>query len=219
MILLLFGAPGSGKGTQSELLVSKNKFFQISTGDLLRNSIQNNSELGKSAKAFMDKGLLVTDDLVISLVEEVLSTQLNRGISSFIFDGFPRTINQAESLNELLFKFKLKVDAVVFINVDRVKLVERLAGRRVCGSCGSIFHKIYSPSKLDDKCEKCSSALVIRSDDHEEIILSRLETFEKVSSQLKSFYSGFGVITEVNGDQSVEAVYTSIVSKVCITEC
>ena len=219
MILLLFGAPGSGKGTQSELLVSKNNFFQISTGDLLRNSIRNLTNLGKTAKTFMDQGLLVPDELVIGLVEEVLSKQLSCGVSSFIFDGFPRTLNQAKSLNDLLFKFNLKIDSVVFIDVDRLKLVERLTGRRVCGSCGSIFHKINSPSMLDDKCDKCGSALVIRSDDKEVIILSRFEAFEKVSDLLKNFYSGFGVITEVNGDQPVETVYTSIVSKVCIMKC
>lgn len=218
MILLLFGAPGSGKGTQSALLVEKAGFFQISTGDLLRAAIREGTSLGRDAKAFMDKGQLVPDSVVIGLVDEVLQARLEEGKKSFIFDGFPRTVAQAHSLSETLKKYDLKADSAVFINVDRSGLVARLTGRRVCSTCGSVFHIVNNPSKSDGLCDKCGGQLTQRSDDREEVILSRLDTYEAVADALKNFYGGFGVVKEVNGDQSVDAVYRSIVSNAKIVE-
>ncbi len=212
MILLLFGAPGSGKGTQSAQLVEKHGFFQISTGDILRTAIREGSKLGMDAKSFMDKGQLVPDAVVIGMVDEVLSANLKLGKKSFIFDGFPRTVAQAESLSEMLKGHGLKADAVVFINVDKLGLVKRLTGRRVCSTCGSVYHVESNPSKVSGVCDKCGGQLILRSDDKEEVILSRLETYQSVADLLKKFYSGFGIVKEVNGDQSVESVYKSIVS-------
>ncbi len=219
MILLIFGAPGSGKGTQSAKLVDKAGFFQISTGDLLRAAIREGTTLGKNAKAFMDKGELVPDSVVIGLVDEVLAQQLKNGKKSFIFDGFPRTVAQAHSLSETLNKFGLKADSAVFINVDRRSLVARLTGRRVCSSCGAVYHIVNSPTKSEGVCDKCAGPLILRSDDREEVILSRLDTYEAVADALKKYYGSLGVTKEVNGDQTVEAVYRSIVSNANIVEC
>lgn len=218
MILLLFGAPGSGKGTQSTLLVEKAGFFQISTGDLLRSAIREGTTLGRDAKAFMDKGELVPDAVVIGLVDEVLAARLKEGKKSFIFDGFPRTVAQAHSLSETLKKYDLKADSAVFINVDRRGLVARLTGRRVCSSCGAVYHISNNPSKTEGLCDKCGGQLILRSDDREDVILSRLDTYEAVADLLKKYYGSFGVVKEVNGDQSVEAVYRSIVSSAKIVE-
>jgi adenylate kinase len=218
LILLLFGAPGSGKGTQSALLVEKAGFFQISTGDLLRAAIREGTALGRDAKSFMDKGELVPDSVVIGLVDEVLSTQLKGGKVSFIFDGFPRTVKQAHSLSETLKKYNLKADSAVFINVDKRGLVARLTGRRVCPTCAAVYHVANSPSKVEGICDKCGGQLIQRSDDREDVILSRLDTYEAVANSLKEFYGSFGVTKEVNGDQSVEAVYKSIVSSANIAE-
>jgi len=212
LILLLFGAPGSGKGTQSSILVEKNNFFQISTGDLLRAAIKEGTKLGRDAKAFMDKGELVPDSVVIGLVDEVLIDNLKKGKKSFIFDGFPRTVPQAQSLKEILGKHGLKADSVVFINVDSKGLIKRLTGRRVCQSCSTVYHIENSPSKISGVCDKCGGQLVLRTDDREEVILSRLNTYQAVADMLRKFYSVDGIVKEVNGDQSVETVYKSIVS-------
>lgn len=218
MILLLFGAPGSGKGTQSAKLVERAGFFQISTGDLLRSSIRESTKLGIEAKGFMDRGELVPDSLVIGLVEEVLKKQLGLGVGSFIFDGFPRTLAQAESLSAMLGRFGLKADCAVFINVDRSGLVARLTGRRVCPSCAAVYHIVTSPSRTEGVCDKCGTTLSHRSDDKEEVILSRLDVYESVAGTLKGYYRSLGVVKEVNGDQSVETVYRSIVSSAKIIE-
>lgn len=218
MILLLFGAPGSGKGTQSSLLVSRAGFFQISTGDLLRAAVKEQTPLGVEAKNFLDQGQLVPDQVVIGLVDEVIGKQRALGIESFIFDGFPRTLPQAESLTSILTKYNLKADSAVFINVDQQGLVSRLTGRRVCSTCAAVYHITNNPSKDVGKCDKCGGSLIIRSDDQESVIVSRLKTYEASANQLKNYYGQLGVQKEVNGDQAVEAVYRSIVSSANIIE-
>lgn len=218
MILLLFGAPGSGKGTQSSLLVNRAGFFQISTGDLLRAAVKAGTPLGLEAKSFLDEGKLVPDQVVIGLVDEVLGKQLAQGTNSFIFDGFPRTVTQAESLSSILLKYNLKADSAVFINVDKQGLVSRLTGRRVCSTCAAVYHITNHPSKEIGKCDKCGGTLITRSDDQEAVIVSRLETYEASANLLKNYYGHLGVQLEVNGDQNVEAVYKSIVSSANISE-
>lgn len=218
MILLLFGAPGSGKGTQSSLLVDRLGFFQISTGDLLRSAIREGTSLGRDAKDFMDKGELVPDSIVIGLVDEVLTSQIKADKRSFIFDGFPRTLAQAKSLSGILNKHGLEDKAAVFINVDRSGLVARLTGRRVCSGCGSVFHVQNKPSRVEGICDKCGGQLITRSDDREEVIVSRLDTYESVANLLKEYYSKDCAVVDVDGDQAVESVYEGIVSKVNILE-
>ncbi len=212
MILLLFGAPGSGKGTQSALLVEKKGFFQISTGDLLRSAIRDGTKLGNDAKLYLDQGKLVPDSVVIGLVDDILEKALSKGHKLFIFDGFPRTGAQAQSLKEILKKHELYAEAAVFINVDNEVLVKRLTGRRICQVCGSVYHIENNPSKKSGICDKCGGQLILRSDDKEEVVLSRLETYQVTAGLLRNFYNSDGIVKEVNGDQSVEVVYENIVS-------
>lgn len=218
MILLLFGAPGSGKGTQSGLLVSRDGFVQISTGDLLRSAVTAGTSLGKDAKGFMDRGDLVPDRVVIGLVQELVREKIAHGFNRFIFDGFPRTLAQAHSLNEILNNLALQVDHAIFIDVDRAGLVKRLTGRRVCSSCSAVYHIENKPSAVVGLCDICGSNLVIRSDDREDVISSRLENYDATAHALKNYYGSFGKLVEVNGDKCVEEVYKSIVSSTGIVK-
>lgn len=206
MNLILFGAPGAGKGTQSELLIKRDTMAQISTGDLFRAAIKNQTELGKKAQTFMDKGELVPDSIVIGMVEEVLS----KGNSSFILDGFPRTVPQAEALDELLKKLHLKVDKAIFLEVPNKILMGRLTGRRVCKSCGTVYHIESKPSKSEGVCDKCGGAVVQRNDDKEEVIGNRLKAYEEFTMPLKNYYKKTGQYAEVDGNRDTEEVYKSI---------
>jgi len=204
--LILFGAPGAGKGTQSELLIKRDTMTQISTGDLFRAAIKNQTELGKKAQAFMDKGELVPDSIVIGMVEEVLS----KGNSSFILDGFPRTVPQAEALDQLLQKLHLKVDKAIFLEVPNRILMGRLTGRRVCKTCATVYHIESKPSKVEGVCDKCGGAVVQRNDDKEEVIGNRLKAYEEFTMPLKNYYKKTGQYAEVDGNRDTEEVYKSI---------
>lgn len=206
MNLILFGAPGAGKGTQSELLIKRDTMTQISTGDLFRAAIKNQTELGKKAQAFMDKGELVPDSIVIGMVEEVLS----KGNSSFILDGFPRTVPQAEALDQLLQKLHLKVDKAIFLEVPNRILMGRLTGRRVCKTCATVYHIESKPSKVEGVCDKCGGAVVQRNDDKEEVIGNRLKAYEEFTMPLKNYYKKTGQYAEVDGNRDTEEVYKSI---------
>lgn len=213
MILLLFGPPGSGKGTQSAKLVERQGFCQISTGDLLRSSIREGTTLGIKAKSYMDNGDLVPDEVVIGMVDGVLRQKLHAGISKFIFDGFPRTVEQARRLDGLLEQSGLKADEAVFIEISRSELVKRLTGRRVCSSCGAVYHVTTSPSKTDGICDKCGGNLIQRSDDQESVIKSRLDIYDSAALVLRRYYEGQGVARVIDGNSSVEDVYQRIISK------
>lgn len=206
MNLILFGAPGSGKGTQSQLICDRLSMFQISTGDLFRNAIKNGTELGQKAKAFLDKGQLVPDSITLGLVQSVLE-----GLKTdFILDGFPRNIEQAVALDALLTKLGLKLDKVLSLEVKDEKLTERLVGRRVCKNCGSVFHISHYPSKKEGVCDKCGGALYQRSDDKAEVIADRLQVYKKQTEPLKAFYMKRGILSEVNGEQEVEQIFAQI---------
>lgn len=176
MNIVLFGPPGAGKGTQSALLVEHLKMVQISTGDLFRAAIKNQTDLGKKAKEFMDKGQLVPDAIVIDMVAEALDK--NSG-SSFILDGFPRTVVQARALLEMLDRKSLKVGKAVFLEVPSDELLARLTSRRVCKDCGATFNLIGMPSKKAGICDNCGGQLIQRDDDKEEVIKTRLKTYEE----------------------------------------
>lgn len=206
MNLILFGAPGAGKGTQSELLIKRENMSQISTGDLFRAAIKNQTELGKKAQAFMDKGELVPDSIVIGMVEEVLT----KGNSSFILDGFPRTVPQAEALDELLKKLHIKVDKAIFLEVPNKILMGRLTGRRVCKTCGTVYHIESKPTAKEGLCDKCGGAVVQRNDDKEEVIGNRLKAYEEFTMPLKNYYKKTGQYAEVDGNRDTEEVYKSI---------
>lgn len=206
MSLILFGAPGAGKGTQSELLIKRLGMTQISTGDLFRAAIKGQTDLGKKAQEYMDKGQLVPDSIVIGMVEEVLQ----KGVKEIILDGFPRTVAQAQALDELLVKMNLSIGKAIFLEVPMKILMDRLTGRRVCKNCGSVYHIVSKPTKMEGKCDSCGAEVIQRNDDKAEVIETRLKTYEEFTSPLKEFYKKAGKFTAVDGNRGTEEVYTEI---------
>lgn len=206
MNIILFGAPGAGKGTQSGLLVGKLGMTQISTGDLFRAAIKNKTELGTQAQGYMDKGQLVPDSIVIGMVEEVLKS----GVKSFILDGFPRTVPQAEALDELLARLNLSVSKAIFLEVPKEELLGRLTGRRVCKNCGAVFHIQNKPSKVEGICDVCGGQLVQRNDDKTEVIEARLKNYDEYTSPLKDYYMKSHKYVELNGNRNTESVFSDL---------
>lgn len=207
MNIVLFGPPGAGKGTQSALLVERLNMRHISTGDLFREAMARQTELGQKAKAFVDSGQLVPDEVVIGMVEEVVE-RLNG--QSFILDGFPRTVPQAESLKKLLAKHRMPVGKVVFLEVPRADLLKRLAGRRVCTKCGAVYHVISKPPRRESVCDACGGEVVQRKDDKEDVIRTRLEAYDKSTSPVKDYYRKAGQLVEVEGTGEAETVFSRI---------
>ena len=207
MNLILFGPPGAGKGTQSELLIKRLGMKQISTGDLFRAAIKNNTKLGQEAKTYLDSGRLVPDSVTIGLVREELG-KLNG--KPFVLDGFPRNVVQAEALNDLLNELELKVDRTVFLEVPLNSLLRRLTGRRVCKSCGAVYHVDTKPTKQAGVCDACGGSVVQRPDDQEDVIRTRLDAYETSTKPLRDFYRAKGPYTEVDGTGSSEEVFTRI---------
>lgn len=206
MNVILFGAPGAGKGTQSEILIDRNGMAQISTGDLFRAAIKGQTELGKKAQEFMDKGQLVPDNIVIGMVEEVLK----KGVKNFILDGFPRTVAQAQALDELLKKMNLSIGKAIFLEVPMKILMDRLTGRRVCKNCGTVYHIVSKPTKTEGKCDACGGEVIQRNDDKAEVIETRLKTYQEFTSPLKEFYKKEDKYIEVDGNRDAEEVYKEI---------
>lgn len=210
MNLILFGPPGAGKGTQSALLVERLKMRQISTGDLFREAMNKQTALGKRAKEFVDAGKLVPDEIVIGMVDEVLE-KLNG--QSFILDGFPRTVPQAEALAALLLRRSLSIGRVVFLEVPRVELLSRLSGRRVCTKCGAVYHVESKPAKIQGVCDVCGGEVVQRKDDRESVIRIRLEEYDQSTAPVKDFYKKAGRSVEIDGTGDTEAVFSRIRSQ------
>lgn len=210
MRLLLLGAPGVGKGTQSKLLVEKFKIPQISTGDMLREAIKANSSLGIKAKSFMDKGSLVPDDVIIDLAaERIRASDCTNG---FILDGFPRTIAQAEALDRLLAEKHIGLDHVIEITVSQTNLVERLSNRVICRNCGSVYNKLTNPPKVSNVCDKCGGEVYQRSDDTRDAIVQRLKVYENETAPLRDYYRNKKQLTHVNGEQPVTQVYQNVLT-------
>lgn len=208
MNILLFGPPGAGKGTQSSFLVEDLGMKQISTGDMLRAAIKNKTKLGLEAKALIDKGELVPDNVVIGMVDEEFKSL---GGKNFILDGFPRTIPQAKALDELLDRSGIKLEKAIFLVVSNETLVKRLSGRRICRSCGAVYHVESKPLKNGKTCDVCGSSDVYqREDDKAEAIRNRLEVYDKNTAPLKDFYQKQGRLTEVDGLGEVAEVYKRI---------
>ena len=208
MNLLIFGAPGSGKGTQSALLVDKKGYKQISSGDLFRNAIKAQTPLGLEAKTYMDKGNLVPDGLTINLIKEVLSENQDK---KFILDGFPRTIKQAEALNDLLKGLGRSLGVALFLEVPQENLKSRLIGRRVCKNCGATYHVDSFPTKVAGKCNNCGGEVVQRPDDMEDVIAKRLDVYEVNTAPLKDFYKRMGLFKSIDGLGSQEEIYKRII--------
>lgn len=207
MNIIFIGAPGSGKGTQSREFIEKHGFIQLSTGDLLRSAISAGTALGQEAKAFMDAGRLVPDDVMVNIVKGFL--QDNQG-KSVIFDGFPRTVNQAKSLQEMLAQQELAIDKVFYFKINPQILIKRLTGRRVCTKCGEIYHIETKPSKKEFTCDVCGGSVVHRSDDKEDVIVERLAQFENNTGPTIEHYRSTGLLVEIDGSQSPELVFKQI---------
>jgi adenylate kinase len=209
MRLVLLGAPGSGKGTQAQKLRDGTGIPQVSSGDLLREAVATGTELGKRAKAAMDAGELVSDEIVLGLIRERLGRP--DAAKGFILDGYPRNVAQADALDQLLADLGQPVDSVVLMDVAAQALVQRLTGRRSCPKCGKVFNIHSSPSKLGDRCDnhpgEDAPQLVQRADDREDVIENRLKVYASQTRPLVEFYQERGLLRVVNADQAVERVY------------
>lgn len=208
MRVVFLGAPGVGKGTQAEQIAALFKVVKISTGDLLREAVRNQTDLGREAKNFMDQGRLVPDSVVIGLVEKKLEG--STCAQGFVLDGFPRTIHQAVELGKVLAVKHLGLDRVVNFQVSREDVIKRLSGRRSCPKCQATFHVDFAPSKAGTACERCGETLVQRSDDRQEAIEIRLKVYEEQTAPLIQYYENLHVLSELDASGSVNEVFEKL---------
>ena len=212
MRLIMLGAPGAGKGTQAAKVAESLHIPHISTGDIFRANIKNGTELGKKAKAFMDAGKLVPDELTCDLVADRLAqSDCSEG---FILDRFPRTIPQAEALEEVLKKLGTKIDYAVNIDVPDEAIVSRMSGRRACVGCGATYHIVYNPPKTENVCDVCGQTLILRDDDKPETVQTRLKVYHDQTQPLIDFYSGKGALVTVDGTMGLEDVFKAILKAI-----
>lgn len=207
--LVLLGPPGAGKGTQASAIVEKYSIPHISTGDIFRANIKEGTELGKKVESYMNKGLLVPDDLVVSIVKDRLTKEDCK--DGFLLDGFPRTVNQAEALDRELKDMSLKLDKVINIEVEKDILIGRAIGRRICKSCGATYHVEFSPPKQKGICDKCGGELYQRDDDKVETVEKRIAVYTEQTKPLIDYYNDKGLLLDVDGAKSIEEVFQDIV--------
>jgi adenylate kinase len=208
MNLILLGPPGAGKGTQAKFIAEKYKIPHISTGDMFRETAQSGSELGKKLQSFMSAGKLVTDEIVVEVVNARLSKPDTA--KGFLLDGFPRTVFQAQELDKILAQKKQKIDTVLSITLADDEIVNRLSSRRVCVSCGASYNTITQPTKKEGICDKCSGKVILRSDDNPETIRQRLKVYKEQTSPLIEYYSKNGTLKSAEGSGPVEEVFKSL---------
>ncbi|BFU96027.1 MAG: Adenylate kinase [Nitrospira sp.] len=208
MRVVFLGAPGVGKGTQADRIAAASKSVKISTGDLLREAVRNQTTLGREAKGYMDQGKLVPDSVVIGLVREKLAGF--SGTDGFILDGFPRTVVQAEELDRVLVSGNTPLDRVVNFQVSREDVIRRLSGRRSCPKCQATFHVDFAPSKKGSVCDRCGETLVQRSDDRPEAIETRLKVYEEQTAPLIRYYRERQLLSELDGSGTVDTVFEGL---------
>ncbi len=207
MNLVLFGAPGSGKGTQAERLKERFSLRHISTGDLLREAVANGTELGRKVESLLASGELVGDEIVLELIKEaVAAAEADGAFNGWMLDGFPRTIRQAEALDRLLGQENGTIDGVVVLDVDRDAIIERLSARRVCVDCKAVFSTTFNPPSTEGQCDKCGGRLVQRKDDQPETIANRLDVYEEQTRPILGYYDGRLSVHHVDGNQAVDDV-------------
>lgn len=210
MKIIMLGAPGAGKGTQAKMLAEKYGIPHISTGDIFRANIKNGTELGAKAKEYMDKGLLVPDELVVDLImDRFKADDCSKG---YILDGFPRTIPQAEALDKALQAAGESIDYAINVEVPDENIVNRMSGRRACVGCGATYHIKYNPTKVEGKCDACGADLILRDDDKPETVLNRLKVYHDQTQPLIDYYNKKNVLKEVDGTVDMKDVFDSIVS-------
>jgi adenylate kinase len=212
LYVILFGAPGAGKGTQAAILAEKTGLVHITTGELFREAIRQETELGKQAKPYYDRGQLVPDQLTIAMLLERLSQgDCARGC---LLDGFPRTLEQATALDEALAQEGKEIDKVLYIQVPQNELVSRLAGRWNCRQCGSVYHERFQPPRRAGRCDQCGGELYQREDDRPETVRRRLEVYFQQTAPLIDYYRAKGKLVEIGGDKSVEGVAEDLLAVV-----
>ena len=210
MHILLMGPPGAGKGTQAANLVKKFDIPHISTGDMFRAAVKEGTELGKQAKACMDAGKLVPDEVTIGIVRERLAkADCQKG---FILDGFPRTVEQADALDTILKELQLTLNGVIDITVPAESLIERAVGRRICKKCGATYHISFKPTKAEGVCDECGGETYQRADDSEATMKNRMEVYAAQTKPLIAYYQQAGVYCEINGSQSMDKVFADVVA-------
>ncbi|MHC5247571.1 adenylate kinase [Enterococcus sp. LJL120] len=209
MNLILMGLPGAGKGTQAEKIIDAYGIPQISTGDMFRAAIKNETTLGLQAKAFMDKGDLVPDEVTNGIVKERLAEDDTK--NGFLLDGFPRTIDQAKALDQMLKDLNKKIDGVIEIHVAEDILVERLAGRYICRNCGATYHKIFNPTKVEDTCDRCGGhEFFQREDDKPETVKNRLAVNIESSAPILAYYQELGLLQTIDGNRPIDDVFADV---------
>ena len=209
MKIIMLGAPGAGQGTQAKMIADKYQIPHISTGDIFRANIKNGTELGKEAKKYMDAGQLVPDELTVKLLlDRVANEDCKNG---YVLDGFPRTIPQAEVLENALTKLGEKVDYAIDVDVPDENIIRRMSGRRACVACGATYHIVYNPTKEEGICDRCGAALILRDDDKPETVIKRLDVYHAQTQPLIDFYSSRNVLRSVDGTQDLMKVFEDIV--------
>lgn len=209
MKLVLLGPPGAGKGTQAAGIVERYNIPHISTGDIFRKNLKEGTELGLKAKGYMDSGALVPDSLVVEIVVDRLSQ--SDTAEGYLLDGFPRTVAQAEALDEYLYGIGEKLDHVINIKVDPEILVGRAVGRRICKDCGATYHIEFNPSQVEGICDKCGGQLYQRADDNEETVANRINVYMEETSPLIDYYAQSNLITDIDGQKDIAVVFEDIV--------
>lgn len=208
MNIVFMGLPGAGKGTQAERIVATFGIPHISTGDMFRQAVREGTPLGLKAKEYMDKGLLVPDEVTVGIVRERLSQ--GDCAKGFLLDGFPRTVPQAEALDATLAEMGRRLDHVIYLDVRKEMLLARLTGRRICRQCGATYHVVFNPPRQEGVCDKCGGELYQRDDDKEETVATRLEVNLAQTEPLLAYYEEKGLLRRVNGEQEIDAVFADI---------
>ncbi|MGQ0794479.1 MAG: adenylate kinase [Deltaproteobacteria bacterium] len=208
MRLLLFGPPGAGKGTQASRITRDYGVMHVSTGDILRAAVKAKTPLGDLAASYMNRGELVPDGVIIDIIKETIRRA--GAASGFMFDGFPRTIPQAEALDSMLAGEGLRIDRVISIEVADEQIVGRISGRRVCEGCGAMYHALFDPTQREGVCDKCGGRLYQRDDDKEAVVRRRLEVYRSQTEPIKGHYGSAGIVAQIDGIGGVEEVYDRI---------
>ena len=209
MNIILMGLPGAGKGTQASEIVKKFPIPHISTGDMFRKAIKDETDLGKEAKSYMDRGELVPDEVTVGIVKERISEDDAK--KGFLLDGFPRTIDQAESLSQIMSELDREIDAVINIEVPEEELMNRLTGRRICEKCGTTYHLVFNPPKVDGVCDIDGGKLYQREDDNPETVSNRLSVNVKQSKPILEYYNNKGVLKNIDGSKDIDEVTNDVI--------